>query len=168
MMRKAIPFSLLLILLTTACSAALASASVASPEKGAQAPEFSLETLEGGSLSIADLRGQVVLVNFWATWCGPCRLEMPALQARFENTDLAVLAVNFDESPEQVQAFVDELGLTFPTLLDPGGDTQLLYQVRGYPTSYLIDEEGTIQIVHIGFMNDDQLDGYLTELGLLN
>ena len=93
---------------------------------------------------------------------------MPAIQARFENTDLAVLAVNFDESPERVQAFVDELGLTFPTLLDPGGDIQLLYQVRGYPTTYLVDEEGTIQIVHIGFMNEDQLDGYLTELGLLN
>jgi len=63
---------------------------------------------------------------------------------------------------------VDELGLTFPTLLDPGGDIQLLYQVRGYPTTYFVDEEGTIQIVHIGFMNEDQLDGYLTDMGLLN
>ncbi len=167
-MRKAIPFSLLLILLTTACSAAIASAAVSSPQVGAHAPDFTLQTLQGETLSISDLRGQVILVNFWATWCGPCRLEMPAIQARFESTDLAVLAVNFDEPPEQVQAFVDELGLSFTTLLDPGGEIQLLYQVRGYPTTYFVDEEGTIKILHIGFMNEDQLDGYLQEMGLLN
>lgn len=167
-MRKAFPFSLLLILLTTACSAAIASAAVASPQVGAQAPDFTLQTLQGETLSISDLQGQVILVNFWATWCGPCRLEMPAIQARFESTELAVLAVNFDEPPEQVQAFVDELGLSFTTLLDPGGEIQLLYQVRGYPTTYFVDEEGTIKILHIGFMNEDQLDGYLQEMGLLN
>ncbi len=167
-MRKAIPFSLLLILLATACSAALTSAAGAFPEVGAQAPDFTLETLHGETVSISDFRGQVVLVNFWATWCGPCRLEMPAIQEQFESTDLVVLAVNFDESPAQVQAFVDELGLTFTTLLDPGGKIQLLYQVRGYPTSYFVDEEGTIQILHIGFMNEDQLDGYMRDMGLLN
>ena len=93
---------------------------------------------------------------------------MPAIQARFESTDLAVLAVNFDESPEQVQAFVDDLGLTFTTLLDPGGEIQLLYRVRGYPTTYFVDEEGTIKILHIGFMIEEQLDGYLLEMGLVN
>jgi len=167
-MRKATLFSILVLFFTSACAAAIDGDAVSFPQVGSQAPEFSAQSVAGKAVSISDLRGQVVLVNFWATWCGPCRLEMPALQSRFDSTDFALLAVNFDESPEQVQAFVDELELSFPALLDPGGDIQTLYQVRGYPTTYFIDEEGMVKIQHIGFMNENQLDGYLTQMGLLN
>lgn len=142
--------------------------SIYAPEKGSFAPEFELESLSGDPVSITSFRGKAVLLNFWATWCGPCRVEMPALQARHEQfgDKLAVIAIDFDEPKDAVQAFADELGLTFTMLLDPGGEVQNVYRVRGYPTSVFLDENGVVQIVHIGIMSDDQLDAYLQELGV--
>jgi peroxiredoxin len=139
-----------------------------SPAVGNPAPDFSLDDLSGERIRLADQRGKVVLVNFWATWCGPCRLEMPAFQARAERfaSQLAVLAVNFDETAGQVQDFVDEFGLTFPVLLDPGAKVQDLYRVRGYPTTYVVDAEGIVQFVHIGLMTEEQMDRYLAQLGV--
>ncbi len=138
------------------------------PEIGALAPDFELLTITGESIRLDDLRGQVVLLNFWATWCAPCRLEMPHLQNRFElfSPDLVVLAVNFDEPAQDVGAFVLELGLTFPTLLDPGALVQDLYRVRGYPTSVFVDRDGVIQIIHIGILTEGQLDDYLAQVGI--
>lgn len=166
-MRKFPLIAFLLILLTTACTVAVTSAGETGTGVGSRAPAFELESLSGGMLGLDDFRGEVILINFWATWCGPCRLEMPAIQQRYEDTDLVVLAVNFDEPRDQVQDYIDELSLSFPVLLDPGGAIQLLYQIRGYPTTYFVDEEGIIQIVHIGFMADEQLDGYMSDMGLL-
>ena len=93
---------------------------------------------------------------------------MPAIQDRYYKygSELALLAVNFDEPPEDVQAFVDELGLTFPVLLDPGGEVQDLYRVRGYPTTYLVDPDGVVQVAHIGFMTEGQIDRYLEQVGV--
>jgi peroxiredoxin len=138
------------------------------PSLDAPAPDFELSTLSGESIQLEDYRGKIVLLNFWATWCAPCRLEMPALQSRYEehNGKLAVVAINNAESPEDVQAFVDELDLSFDILLDPQAEAQRLYQVRGYPTSFLIDADGVIRTQHIGLMTEGQLDGYLKELGL--
>jgi peroxiredoxin len=132
------------------------------------APDFSLETLDGEAIRLSDLRGKVVALNFWATWCAPCRLEMPDLQARAEQHPdrLAVLGVDFDESPEEVAAFRDELGVGFPLLLDPGAEVQRLYRVLGYPTTFFIDEQGIIRFHHIGLMSEGQLDDYLSRLGL--
>jgi peroxiredoxin len=95
---------------------------------------------------------------------------MPAIQSRFEqySPDLVVLAINFDEPAEEVEAYGEELGLTFPILLDPGGRVQRLYKIRGYPSTYIIDENGILQIQHIGLMSEDQLDGYLSQLELVN
>jgi peroxiredoxin len=141
---------------------------VFSPSVGNPAPDFALDSISGERVTLGDLRGKTVLVNFWATWCGPCRLEMPAFQARWErySPELAVLAVNFDEPADQVQTFADEFGLTFPVLLDPGGKVQELYRVRGYPTTYGVDTEGTVQFVHIGLMTEEQMDGYLSQMGV--
>jgi peroxiredoxin len=138
-------------------------------QRGSLAPDFELEDINVGLLRLSDFRGKVVLVNFWATWCAPCRFEMPTFQSRFEQFggDLVVLAVDFDEPPEQVAAFAEELGLTFNVLLDPGGETQNLYQVRGYPSSVFVDPDGVVQVIHIGIMTEGQLDGYLTDIGLL-
>ncbi|MBT3391472.1 MAG: redoxin domain-containing protein [Chloroflexi bacterium] len=132
------------------------------------APDFELVALTGESIRLEDLRGQPVLINFWATWCAPCKLEMPAFQDRYEQYagDLRILAVNFDEPRADVQAFADDLSLTFDVLLDPGGEVQRLYQVRGYPTTVLVDADGVVRVLHIGLMTENQLDQYLSELGL--
>ncbi len=138
------------------------------PVKGALSPDFELQSLAGETVRLSDFRGQAVVLNFWATWCAPCRQEMPAFESRYQQygSDLVILAVNFDESAEAVTAFFDEMALSFDPLLDPGGEIQDLYQVRGYPTSYFVDVEGVIQIIHIGLMTEDQLDGYLLTVGI--
>ncbi|MFS0654885.1 TlpA family protein disulfide reductase [Bacillus sp. 179-C3.3 HS] len=116
-------------------------------EKGDEAPDFQLETLDGQTVSLSDYRGKKVLVNFWATWCQPCRTEMPDLDAiRSENDQVEVLAVNLtttEKSVEHVRSFKDELKLSFPVLLDEKG-IQARYQVLSYPTTYILDEKGRI------------------------
>jgi len=119
-------------------------------EKGDQAPDFELKTLDGQTASLSDYKGKKVLVNFWATWCKPCRTEMPDLDAiRSEYDQVEVLAVNLtttEKSVDHVAAFADELKLSFPILLDQKG-IQARYQVLSYPTSYILDEKGRIMSV---------------------
>jgi peroxiredoxin len=139
------------------------------PVQGALAPGFTLETLSGETVSLGDFRDRPVLINFWATWCGPCRLEMPAIQTRYEryqDTGFTVLAVNFDEPASAVEAFRQELGLTFPLLLDPGAVVQERYRNRTYPASFFVDSEGVIRVHHIGLMTESQLDQNLAQIGV--
>jgi cytochrome c biogenesis protein CcmG, thiol:disulfide interchange protein DsbE len=140
----------------------------AEPRVGSPAPDFELAVLDGGRQRLSDLRGRVVLVNFWATWCDPCRLEMPDLQARADRWSdrLTVLGVDFDEPEADVRSFRDELGLTFPLLLDPGANVQELYRVVGYPTTVFVDAQGTVRAIHVGIMSPEQIDRYLAELGV--
>jgi peroxiredoxin len=136
---------------------------------GQPGPDFALQDLQGQTVTLKSEAGHPVLINFWATWCVPCRLEMPAIERRFDeyrDSGFRVLAINFDEPADDVLKFRNELGLSFPVLLDPGGKVQALYKVRGYPTSYFIDARGEVAAVHIGLMSDAQLDGYLAQLGL--
>jgi peroxiredoxin len=158
-MTKIFAFLLVTVLIASCSPAFLAEPA---PEVSAHAPDFTLQTLDGETVSLSDLRGQMVLINFWATWCGPCKLEMPIIQARYNDRELVVLAINFNENAERVQMFVDDLELTFPILLDPGGSIQELYRVRGYPTSYFVDADGVIRILHIGDMTEETIDQYLT------
>lgn len=141
--------------------------SVPAPVVGALAPLFDLETPEGERVRLADLRGKIVVLNFWATWCGPCRLEMPDLEARAvaDPERLAIVGINFDETAAEVQAFRSEVGVSFPLVLDPGGEVQRLYRVLGYPTTFFVDVEGIIRIRHIGLMSATQIDEYLEEMG---
>lgn len=138
------------------------------PIKGAIAPDFSLLNLEGETVSLSDFRGKSVIVNFWATWCGPCRLEMPELEAAYQEhqPDLVILAVDIMESPEQVSDFFLELELSFEPLLDTDGSIQTLYQVRGNPSSYFVDEDGVIQAIHVGLLTEDLLDNYLEDINI--
>jgi cytochrome c biogenesis protein CcdA/peroxiredoxin len=116
-------------------------------EIGNRAPDFTLQTLDGRTVSLADLRGKAVILNFWATWCGPCRNEMPNIEQVYQlekERGLVVLAVDFLEPADSVQAFVDELNLTLPIGLDLDGTVNDLYRIPAYPTSYFIDGNGII------------------------
>jgi peroxiredoxin len=124
-----------------------------SPQAGFAAPDFTLETLDGKTVSLSDLRGQAVLINFWATWCPPCRAEMPAIQQVYEqyrDQGFTVLAVDLQEGDAQVAAFVEELGLTFPILMDREGTVAGRYQVKALPSTFFVDREGVIQEVTLG------------------
>jgi len=141
---------------------------VAAPVLDAPAPSFTLQNLDGESVSLEDYRGQVVLLNFWATWCTTCNTEFPVIQAeysRLEDQGFVVLAVNYDEPQSLVQAYVEEMSLTMPVLLDPGARTVSQYRVRGFPTSFIIDADGVIRAIHIGLLTEDNLKQYLEEVG---
>jgi cytochrome c biogenesis protein CcmG, thiol:disulfide interchange protein DsbE len=108
-------------------------------------PGFSGATVGGSSLSLESLRSRVVLLNFWATWCLECRVEMPALEQLhrdYASRGLTVLAVNFREKPETVRQYARELGLTMPLVLDAAGEIRQSYGVIGFPTSFLIGRDG--------------------------
>ena len=141
------------------------------PVEDSFAPDFTLLNTSGESIQLNHLKGQPVLINFWATWCGPCRIEMPVFQDRFDRyrgDGLRILAVDFDEPEEDVSFFGEELGLTFDLLLDPGGEVQSLYRVLGYPTSFFVDPQGVIRVQHVGIMTENQLDNYLAQIGIGN
>jgi len=156
------------VLLAAACKTSPNEGVREAPEIGAMAPRFTLKDIEGTEIALNNQRGKVVLINFWATWCPPCRQEMPGIQNVFEKHqgELVVLAIDNDEPEDLVREFQQALGLTFNILLDPAARVQLQYQIRSYPTSLFIDENGIIQIVHIGLMTETQLEGYLAQMGL--
>lgn len=154
---------------TSTASAAAKLTPVTAPVVGGLAPELKASSLDGDEFRLGEMRGRVVLLSFWATWCEPCRVDMPLLEARYEaekSKGLLVVGVNFDETEAEVRAYRDALGLTFPILLDPGGEVQALYRVRGYPTTFFVDEAGVIQFVHVGSMDGETLEGYLQGMGL--
>lgn len=127
-------------------------------ERGMIAPDFELKTLDGESAKLSDFRGERVMLNFWATWCPPCRAEMPDMQKFHENKDVQILAVNLidtESNPERVPKFLDELGLTFPVLLDEGSNVSTDYNIVAYPTSFMIDSNGRIQFKAMGAINYD-------------
>ena len=121
--------------------------------RGSPAPGFALPNLEGATVSLDELRGHVVLVNFWATWCKPCEDEMPAMQqlyATLQAEGFELLAVSVDDDASLVEAFRDRLALSFPILLDPGQEASKAYQTFRFPESFLVDGEGTIVERYVG------------------
>ena len=126
-----------------------------SPREGFLAPDFTLDTLEGTKVTLSDLRGKIVLINLWATWCPPCRAEMPALENAYEqykDSGVVILGLNVtnQDSEKDIPLFVKEFGLTFPILLDRDGSVSALYQLRGLPTTYFVNREGIIRTVVVG------------------
>jgi peroxiredoxin len=118
------------------------------------APDFTLPAVDGKQVSLQDYRGKVVFLNFWATWCIPCREEMPALerlhQTYRQSQDFAVISIDYKESAEQVQAFFQKHALTFPALLDQSGSVSRDYLVSGMPTTYLIGRDGMLLARGVG------------------
>lgn len=133
----------------TADPASENGASIPAPVVGSPAPPFALAAPDGATVSTADLRGRPVVLNFWATWCAPCRAEMPALQATAEQFAGAVhvIGVNQGETAEQVTAFATAFGIAYPLVLDADDAVSRLYRVRALPTTFLIDADGVVRAV---------------------
>jgi peroxiredoxin len=135
---------------------------------GDLAYDFSLQDLAGNVVNLTELNGRPVIVNFWASWCGPCRIEMPELQAVYEeyqDDGLVILALDNKESARVVDEFFhQEMGLTFTPLLDSEGSVADLYGVgRTFPSTFFINPAGEITAIHRGMMVKSQIDGYLAE-----
>lgn len=124
------------------------------PGRATAATDFTVPGLTGSPLRLSDLKGKVVLLNFWATWCPPCKEEMPSMERlyrRYKDKGFTILAVSIDSGgPEPVAAFAKKFGLTFPIVLDPKMTVANQYSVRGLPATFLIDRRGTIAAVAIG------------------
>jgi thiol-disulfide isomerase/thioredoxin len=130
---------------------------------------FNLNNLDGEDIALSDHLGKAVMVNFWATWCPPCRNEMPIIQdfAAAHTDELVVLAINAGEENPEVENFVNSHNLdAINFLLDPTNSVSDLYRVPGLPTSLFIDAEGLLQGVHIGELNEAYLAEYLAEIGV--
>jgi peroxiredoxin len=132
---------------------------------GAKAPDFELKTLAGDTVKLSDLKGKKVMLNFWATWCPPCKAEMPAMEGFHKEAggEVVILAVNIDPHLD-VKAFVDENGITFPIPLDEEDKVNETYQVLSIPTTYFIDTKGNIGNKYIGAMNLDLMKQYTKDL----
>ncbi len=126
-----------------------------SPQIGFSAPDFTLDRMDGEPIRLSELRGQPVLINLWASWCPPCRAEMPALDAvyrKYRAAGLVVLGVNstFQDTEADARSFVKNLGLTFPILFDRDGAISQRYKLQGLPTSYFVGRDGVIRDIVIG------------------
>jgi peroxiredoxin len=138
------------IWLSRAPAGATTQGAIPAPQKGFLAPDFKLETGEGESVQLSELRGKPVVVNFWTSWCPPCREEMPALQRvhqDYQEKGVVILGLNstVQDDRQQAQAFAAKQGLTFPIVFDEQGEATRLYQVRALPTTFFVDAQGMIQ-----------------------
>ncbi len=125
---------------------------------GNKAPDFELQTLSGDEVKLSDFQGKRVMINFWATWCPPCRAEMPDMEKFYQDKDIEVLAVNLTESEnslKDVEEFSNEFGLTFPILLDTELVAATLYAIKPIPATYMVDSNGIIQYRAFGPLNYD-------------
>jgi len=132
-----------------------------------KAIDFKLKDLNGQELSLSDLKGKKVFLNFWATWCPPCKAEMPEIEKLYQeikDNDLVIVAVEIGESLDIVKPFIDSNKYNFKVLLDPDQSVATKYNIASIPTSYFIDEEGYIISKHVGGMNIDQMKTYIKTL----
>ena len=125
-------------------------------ELSGPAPQFSLMSRNGEQVSLADLKGQVVMINFWATWCGPCRREMPHLEAlhqRYANLGFTLLGVNVEEDTSGVEKFLKDTPVSFEVLYDPANKVSALYDVVAMPSTVMVDREGNLRFMHSGYQS---------------
>ena len=159
----------------TLCALSLAAATLASPlATGAiasqgSAPDFTLRTINGPNLRLAEQRGRVVMVNFWATWCGPCRQEMPQLDRlyqKYKASGFVLLGVNVDEDTRKAADVAAKLGVTFPVLLDTDKAVSKLYDLSTMPSTVIIDRDGKVRYFHRGYLAgyEDNYDKQIREL----
>jgi peroxiredoxin len=145
-----------------------AMAKLEADDQGRQAADFTLTDLQGKTWSLRELKGKVVLVNFWATWCPPCRKEMPDLNAlyqRFKDQGFVILAIS-DEEADKVRPFIAERKISYPVMLDPGRKVNELFQVEGIPKSFVYDREGKLVAQSIDMRTQKQFLEMLGQAGL--
>jgi peroxiredoxin len=122
--------------------------------EGQVAPDFALKSSTGENLRLSEYRGNVVMINFWATWCGPCRQEMPLLDelyTRYERVGFSLLGVNIDDDSRRAMQMIEDLGVSFPVLFDARKEVSKLYEVEAMPVTVLVDREGNVRYVHHGY-----------------
>ena len=150
-----------------ALSLVVASVAFAGVGKGQRAPEFSLPSLKGSNVALSQLRGKVVLVDFWAQWCEPCKKELPQLDRlskEYAAKGVVVLAVNIDKQRENAERMVKQLGLTLDVLLDPAGSVAGSYDLPKMPTSFVVDRKGIVRFVNEGFDGPKDVERFKHEL----
>lgn len=150
-MRQAIIQSILLLLL--GCSASLTAGQLLTPYTGPQpAPDFELVDMEGDKHHLSDYRGKPLIINFWATWCPPCREEMPSMNRAWNKVkeDVSMLAINVGEDEDTIFIFSADYPIDFPVLLDHSGDVIRQWPVKGLPSTFVLDREGNIRYMAVG------------------
>ena len=147
-------------LLLTACLAlGIPTLAAAAANPGAPAPDFTLAARDGGKVSLAELKGQVVMINFWATWCGPCRQEMPLfaqLQSKYEPLGFTLLAVNVEPDSAAAVNWLKGMQITFPVLFDTDSAVAGRFGVEGMPSTVFVDRQGQVRYVHRGYKPGDE------------
>lgn len=146
---------------------ALDAFTLAPIEVNQPAPELTLFDLDGNEVSLSDLRGEVVLLNNWATWCPPCRQEMPEFNAyydKYKEQGFQVVAIEAGQPEAEVRSFVEEAGLDFVVLLDPENQSLITFQQNSLPNSFVIDRMGNLRMAWLGAINGPTLEKYITPL----
>ena len=167
MKKRVIAIIFILCLLPAACTREKGGEATGGIIIGSKAPDFSMISLSGQQISLKDLRGQGVLVNFWATWCYPCREEMDDLKAAYEkykDQGIVILGIDMKEGEEMVRKFTDSYKITYPILIDTDGKVSDAYNVFGIPSSFFIDREGIIRDIILGEMNQDSINNKIEKL----
>jgi len=142
--------SIIALVLSIFAASSLASSGM----EGQQAPDFALKSSTGENLRLSEYRGDVVMINFWATWCGPCRQEMPLLDelySRYQRVGFNLLGVNIDDDSNRAMNMIEELGVNFPVLFDARKEVSKLYEVEAMPVTVIVDREGTVRFIHHGY-----------------
>jgi len=133
---------------------------------GYAAPDFTLTTIDNNEFKLSDYRGKNVILNFWATWCGPCRYEVPAFKAfseKYQEEDVVIIAVNTQDLPYSAASYATANGMHFIIPLDPRGDASALYNIRGMPTTFFINDKGIITSIKVGpFITMEEIEDRLS------
>jgi peroxiredoxin len=123
-----------------------------------QAPDFTLKSKDSGNIRLSEQRGNIVLVNFWASWCGPCREELPVMEEiyqEYQDMGFELLAVNVDDEESKADILLNDIEVTFPVLYDTSGEVSQLYDVNAMPTTVIIDTDGNVRVLHLGYRDGD-------------
>lgn len=123
------------------------------------APDFTLKSKDSGNIRLAEQRGNIVMVNFWASWCGPCREELPKMEElylEYQDMGFEILAVNVDDEASKADILLNDIEVSFPVLYDTSGDVSKLYDVNAMPTTVIIDRDGNQRLLHLGYRAGDE------------
>ena len=148
-------------IITTLLLASIITTAVIADDARGPAPNFSLQNRQGQSVSLQELKGEVVMINFWASWCAPCREEMPLLNTMYEKykpLGFTLLGVNVEEDSEPAKALLKEIAVNFPILFDNKNEVSKMYNLVAMPSSVFVDRNGNIRYVHAGYKAGDEAE----------